>query len=365
MTMTATRLLLLAALIASASPDSGAQVDFAAATGVDIHILFVESSGGNRSEWGGIPEVRLEAIHRFAGTRGQMAETASYGRTPKIIKRLSLHRNGNRGFSLRREIKTRRFSSSGSASLRTDGFGDVQSIDDQFVGQMSFRRGWAPGYTFLLFVPWKEEPATIEPWTPTAYATWLAELCMEIGSLDSAAGRALMRMPLQSLLEAPTLAKLRNWTDAWEPRPSRGRMSGRYIVDPRDIKTGVRLASGDPAALEDLRSRGHRWALGPAIILAYAQSGDPEHKGELGWLLVNPNSDLHRRGLIAPYFEAVEAGEVIIPGTPDERSRRHAALASLVAETNASGSLLVLIAAGGAMIGFALLARRAALKLAI
>lgn len=377
------RLLTLATLFAvgiwcGLAPRSRAQTPDPIIKGIDAHVIFVQSPGHRGSGWKSPPTITAQAIRRYEAGRGRRFEetrSQSFGVGARAIRRLEFFRQGvgDQHITINWTIRAGSMTTSGGGRrINHDGRGDVMTFDHMF----SFGRGSRNhGHRYVLLVPWTDPPE-FEAWSAERYATWLAELCIARDDLSDDAGKALMHIPTQSLLDVKSLARLRKFAAEWEPDGRSGRRGGRHAggfnqwrpaMRPEDIQLGVRLAAGDAEALDELRRRGNNWMLVGSVMLAYVQSGDPAVKGEAGWIMADPDGDpnLYRRSFIVPYFEAVEAGDAIIPGTDAMRTQRFDRLASLVAETDPTGALLVMLAAGAALVGVALAARRLALKLAI
>ena len=343
-------------------------------TGVDVHVITVEVPREIE-----LPELRAESVRRYtldpdaAGT--SRGPDATWSVSPGI-RQLNIHRDRQDRLVMDYRFRARRRSWSSSGGT-LDISGDV----------MEFRHnGYYGGrnrtYRCLLFIPWEldedGEKPELEPWAPEAYANWLVEHLLDHGHVGRTAATAMLHIPLARLVDAPLLARFRNWLAELAPdgtHPERGNRnrSTRSRMSARNLILGLRLVASDPDAIEELDSRELDWVLYSSLHLAFIQIGDPVLKGKAGWTLMYPNQrstsehDRHnsQRQLVVPYFELAEAGKVVIPGTPEEQKRRHALFAAWVAEADPTPALVVIGLAGLALFGVAFAARRVALKLAM
>lgn len=361
-------LLLLGATLAAQDPT--------AVSGVDVHVITVQLPDSVE-----VPELRAESVLRYgldpnARNSSPREPDARWGGSPGI-ERLGIARDSRDRLVLDHKFRHRRMSWSSSGHT-VDIAGDVMEFSGAYYGRRASRFGRV--YRCLLFIPWSTTPDELEPWAPEAYANWLVQHLLDRGGVGCAAASAMLHIPLVRLVDAPLLARFREWLvelteSGRHPERSNRDRNSTSRMSLRSLILGLRLVAGDPDAVEEMRSHEYAWDLQPPLHLAFIQLGDPVLKGEAGWTLMYPN----RRGngesernpvnawrrLIVPYFELAEAGELVIPGTPEEQKRRHAQLAAWVAEADPTAALLVIALAALSLFGVAFAARRVALKLAM
>lgn len=343
--------------------------DSAPVSGVDVHIIAVQTLDG-----GDLPEVHAEAIRRYSfgeGTSSPEQPSATWGMAPGIL-RLKVGRPRHDQMELDYRFSVRRMTWS-SKGERIELRGGVKGFENFGWGH---RTRFGRAFRYLVFIPW-DEPGELEPWTSEAYANWFVRFLMDSGTVDHVAANAMLHMPLARLVDAPLLARFREWVNNVTPSRdrrgggrNRGNMGrGMFHMPPEDLALGLRLTAGDPDAIDDIRNRANNWLLKAPLHLAFLQVGDPILKGQAGWMLVRPTEPgrggFRERDLIIPYFELAEAGELVIPGSPEEQARRHAMLANWVAAANPIPALVVIAVAGLLLFGVAFAARRVALKLAM
>lgn len=355
-------LLLLGATLSAQDPEDIA--------GVDVHVIAVQ-----RLDGANVPKLDTESVRRYAFDRqAPVSDPRQPDKTwgaAKGIEQLNVGRRPENRLVLDYKFHIRRRSRS-TAGETLDLRGDVKAFTNFGRGQ---RTRFGRAYRYLLFIPWSKEPEKLEPWAPEAYANWLVEHLMDRGGVGCGAAMAMLHIPLVRLVDAPLLARFRDWLaeltpSGRHPQRNNGNVRSAFQMPPENLILGLGLATGDPDAIEEIRNHEHDWMLRAPLHLAFIQVGDPILKGEAGWLLVAPRDDpasigLRERDLIVPYFQLAEAGKLEIPGTDDERNRRHAQLAAWVAESDSTAALVVIAIAGFAVFCVAFAARRVALKLAM
>ena len=109
----------------------------------------------------------------------------------------------------------------------------------------------------------------------------------------------------------------------------------------------VRLLASDRAILE-------RWAdpkevsrdARGSISLAYAQETDPDMRGAVAWLALQPETEVRLPALVLPLSGDLRSGRATLPGDTTERIARAAYVYALATEPDIVPALLV--TAGGA-----------------
>lgn len=375
----------LAAGARAQTPAAGG-ADATATRVLDAHFVHVI-----RGATGELPGFGVDGVRRFriadpaaGGTEEvRAAESEGTGRAPGV-ESFTVTWTPRAGFSrregrpapvlnglLRVEFEFRGGGWRRSGTTMVDPAGGVVETGFQVPGRSRRRQEG-----FVILAPAADASVAPEAWTEAEYAALVTDmLCGEGRTTSDGSGETafLARLPLEKIVDPVRRAKLveRLREDPPERRQRergsrRGHPPGVAVLEGaiagRDAEY-VRFLAGDVEMLDAWRNverwNGY-WALPEVLRTGYAQCEDAARRGEIGWLAVcahGEGSDRLAPRLVTVLAEDLRDGRAVLPGTPEERSRREREVFDLAAETEVAPPLMVLGAAAAAILLVALAAR--------